>query len=73
LYNHKCLHTALGGNTPLQAMKDWPKIKIDLSKNCHIIYRDVKVAPDVVQLTGAAQNTKPVNLRAPGLFKDPLK
>ncbi|WP_426034826.1 integrase core domain-containing protein [Cypionkella sp. TWP1-2-1b2] len=38
LYNQKLPQSALGSKTPLQAMKDWHKLKLDLFRKqpCHL-------------------------------------
>jgi hypothetical protein len=49
LYNQQLPQSALGSRAPLQAMKDWHKLKPELFKKNRTIVRDVTVNVGVVE------------------------
>jgi len=52
LYNHQLPQAALGGKTPLKAMKDWFKSNPELSIEGLMIVRDVTGKPGGVAWGG---------------------
>jgi hypothetical protein len=61
LYNQQLPQAALASRTPLQAMKDWHKLRPELFKKSHTTVRDVtpECSTQMIKRIYNAKPTKP--------------